>query len=27
MSQKQFSKVKQAFNKMADELKACTLTM
>jgi hypothetical protein len=27
MSQKQFSKVKQAFNRMADELKACTLTM
>jgi len=27
MSQKQFSKVKQAFGRMADELKACTLTM
>ena len=27
MSQKQFSKVKQAFTKMADELKASTLTM
>ncbi|MDR1632328.1 MAG: pilus assembly protein HicB [Dysgonamonadaceae bacterium] len=27
MSQKQFSKVKQAFNRMADELKASTLTM
>jgi len=27
MSQKQFSKVKSAFNKMADELKACSLTM
>ncbi|MDR2682769.1 MAG: pilus assembly protein HicB, partial [Dysgonamonadaceae bacterium] len=27
MSPKQFSKVKQAFNKMADEMKACTLTM
>ena len=27
MSQKQFSKVKGAFNRMADELKACTLTM
>jgi len=27
MSQNQFSKVKQAFNRMADELKACTLTM
>ncbi|MDR0700566.1 MAG: hypothetical protein LBG28_15320 [Tannerella sp.] len=27
MSQRQFSKVKQAFNRMADELKACTLTM
>jgi hypothetical protein len=27
MSQKQFSKVKQAFNRMADELNACTVTM
>jgi len=27
MSQRQFSKIKQAFNKMADELKECTLTM
>ena len=27
MSQKQFFKVKQAFNRMADELKACTLIM
>jgi cell pole-organizing protein PopZ len=27
MSQKQFSKEKQAFDRMADELKACTLTM
>ena len=27
MSQNQFSKVKQVFNRMADELKACTLTM
>ena len=27
MSQKQFSKVKSAFGKMADELKACSLTM
>lgn len=27
MSQKQFLKVKQAFVKMADELKACSLTM
>lgn len=27
MSQKQFNKVKEAFGKMADELKSCTLTM
>jgi len=27
MSQKQFLKVKQAFDRMADELKACALTM
>ena len=27
MSQKQFTRVKQAFEKMADELKSCTLTM
>ena len=27
MSQKQFSKVKLAFNRMADELNTCTLTM
>jgi hypothetical protein len=27
MSQKQFSKVKNAFDKMASELRACTLTM
>ena len=27
MSQKQFSKVKLAFDRMADELKTCTLTM
>ena len=27
MSQKQFLKVKQAFNKMADELRTCSLTM
>ena len=27
MSQRQFSKVKQAFSRMADELQTCTLTM
>jgi hypothetical protein len=27
MSQKQFTKVKQALNRMSDELKTCTLTM
>jgi hypothetical protein len=27
MSQKKFSKVKQALNRMSDELKSCTLTM
>jgi hypothetical protein len=27
MSQKQFSKVKQAFNRMANELQTCALTM
>jgi hypothetical protein len=27
MSQKQFLKVKQAFGRMADEMKACSLTM
>ena len=27
MSQKQFAKVKQAFDRMADELKTCTFTM